>query len=76
MSDIDDDIEEMPEPPKDTDAQQAKQGTKHTFADFRAYAPARVCIYMPCKEPWPNASVDTRLPAKPLVDESGSPALN
>jgi Family of unknown function (DUF5906) len=76
VSDIDDDIEEMPEPPKDTDAQQAKQGTKHTFADFRAYAPARVCIYMPCKEPWPNASVDTRLPAKPLVDESGSPALN
>ena len=76
MSDFDDDFEEMPEPATDADARQAKHGPKHTLAEFRAYAPARMCIYMPCKEPWPNASVDTRLPAQPLLDKNGNPVLN
>jgi hypothetical protein len=76
VSDIEDDFEEMPEPPTEADARQSRHGLKHTLADFRAYAPARVCIYMPCKEPWPNASVDTRLPSQPLLDKNGNPVRN
>jgi hypothetical protein len=76
VSDFDDDIEEMPEPPTEADARQSQHGLKHTLADFRAYAPARVCIYMPCKELWPNASVDARLPPQPLLDETGTPVRN
>ena len=76
MSDFDDDIEEMPEPPTEADARQSQHGLKHTLADFRAYAPARLCIYMPCKELWPNASVDARLPSHPMLDETGTPVRN
>ena len=76
MSDFDDDIEEMPEPPTEADARQSQHGLKHTLADFRAYAPARLCIYMPCKELWPNASVDARLPSQPMLDETGTPVRN
>src|SRR5262249_36752755 len=76
VSDFDDDFEEMPEPPTDADARQAKHGPKHTLAEFRAYAPARLCIYMPCKELWPNASVDARLPSQPMLDETGTPVRN
>jgi hypothetical protein len=60
---------EMPEQP----ATPASTGPKHTLADFRAYAPGRLCIFMPCKEPWPNLSVDARLPPQPLLDETGTP---
>ena len=76
MSDFDDDIEEMSGPPTEADARQSQHGLKHTLADFRAYAPARLCIYMPCKELWPNASVDARLPPQPLLDETGTPVRN
>jgi hypothetical protein len=44
-----------------------------SFEDFCAYAPSRTCIYLPCKTPWPNASIDTRLPPQPLLDASGNP---
>ena len=76
MSDFDDDIEEMSGPPTEADARQSQHGLKHTLADFRAYAPARLCIYMPCKELWPNASVDARLPSQPMLDETGTPVRN
>ena len=42
---------------------EATTGPKYTLADFRAYAPGHMCIYMPCKEPWPNASVECALAA-------------
>jgi hypothetical protein len=44
--------------------------------DFVAYAPARTCIYLPCKTHWPNASIDTRLPRQPLLDKNGNPVKN
>jgi hypothetical protein len=44
-----------------------------SFEDFCAYAPSRTCIYLPCKTPWPNASIDTRLPPQPLLDSNGNP---
>jgi hypothetical protein len=47
-----------------------------SLKDFCAYAPARACIYLPCKAPWPNASVDTRLPRQPLLDGNGVPVRN
>jgi hypothetical protein len=47
-----------------------------SFEDFVAYAPSRSCIYLPCKTPWPNASVDTRLPRKPLLDRHGNPVVD
>jgi len=63
---------EIPDQP----ATPASTGPKHTLADFRAYAPGHMCMYMPCKEPWPNASVDARLPPQPMLDETGTPARN
>ena len=45
MSDFDDDIEEMSRPPTEADARQSQHGLKHTLADFRAYAPARVHLH-------------------------------
>jgi hypothetical protein len=44
-----------------------------SFEDFCAYAPSRTCIYLPCKTPWPNASIDARLPPQPLLDVNGNP---
>src|SRR5262249_56718687 len=67
---------EMPGPPTEADARQSQHSLKHTLADFRAYAPARLCIYTPCKELWPNASVDARLPSQPMLDETGAPVRN
>src|SRR5262245_2469261 len=46
------------------------------FEDFCAYAPTRTCIYLPCRTPWPNASIDTRLPRRPLLDANGNPVRN
>src|SRR5262249_43570921 len=31
---------------------------------------------VPCKELWPNASVDARLPSQPMLDETGTPLRN
>jgi hypothetical protein len=47
-----------------------------TFEDFVSYAPSRMCIYLPCKTMWPNASVDDRIKPQPLLDASGNPVLN
>src|SRR5262249_46235558 len=38
--------------------------------------PSRMCIYLPCKAPWPNASVDERIPPQPLLDANGNPIKN
>jgi hypothetical protein len=71
--DFEDQFDVMPEP---TAATSTSSAAALTFADFVAYAPSRMCIYLPCKAPWPNASVDKRLPAQPLLDASGNPVLN
>jgi hypothetical protein len=43
------------------------------YGDFIAYGPSRMCIYLPCRTPWPVASVDEWLPWLPLLDASGNP---
>src|SRR5262249_21909262 len=73
VSDFEDDFGEMPDA---TAATSTSSAQTLTFADFVAYAPSRMCIYLPCKAPWPNASVDRRLPEQLLLDASGNPVLN
>ena len=75
MSDFEDDFEEMTNP---VTAALATGGGSIalTLDDLCAFAPSRSCIYLPCKSPWPNASVDERLPPMPLLDASGNPVLN
>src|SRR5262249_7304793 len=47
-----------------------------SFEDFCSYAPSRMCIYLPCKTMWPNASIDERLPPMPLIGANGKPVKN
>jgi hypothetical protein len=75
VSDFEDDFEEMTDPA--TAALATGSGSiALTLDDLCAFAPSRSCIYLPCKSPWPNASVDERLPPMPLLDASGNPVLN
>jgi Family of unknown function (DUF5906) len=75
VNDFEDGFEEMADPA--TAALKTGSGsTALTLDDLCAFAPSRSCIYLPCKSPWPNASVDERLPPMPLLDASGIPVLN
>src|SRR5262245_25374166 len=47
-----------------------------SLEDFVSYAPSRMCIYLPCKTMWPNASVDERLPPMQLLDAYGNAVKN
>jgi hypothetical protein len=49
------------------------EGSGVTIDDFVAYMPQHVYIFMPCREPWPAASVDARLPPMPVLDKNGKP---
>jgi hypothetical protein len=75
VSDFEDDFEEMADPAPASLAT-GTGPTGLTLEDLCAYAPSRSCIYLPCKSPWPNASVDERLPPMPLLDAGGKPVLN
>jgi uncharacterized protein DUF5906 len=72
MSGFEDEIEAMPDPASTP----ISIASALAFEDFCAYAPTRTCIYLPCRTPWPNASIDTRLPRRPLLDATGNPVLN
>jgi hypothetical protein len=72
MSDFEDDFGEMPDPP----AAPPTLPSSCKLEDFCSYAPSRMCIYLPCKTMWPNASVDDRLPPMPLLKPDGTPVLN
>jgi hypothetical protein len=72
MSDFENDFEEMSDPATAS----TTTGSPVTLEDLCSYAPSRSCIYLPCKSPWPNASVDERLPPMPLLDAGGKPVLN
>src|SRR5262249_52901538 len=72
MSDFEDDFGEMPGPASTP----ASFTSTLSFEDFCAYAPTRTFIYLPCRTPWPNASIDTRLPRRPLLDANGNPVRN
>src|SRR5215468_1554083 len=50
--------------------------SKVDYEDFIVYGPSRMCIYLPCRTPWPVATVDEWLPWKPLLDANGNPVRN
>jgi hypothetical protein len=58
-----------------TPASVASSGQSISLADFRAYLPAHHYIFLPCREPWPAASVDAVFPPQILVDAAGNPIL-
>jgi hypothetical protein len=47
-----------------------------TLADFVAYMPQHVYIFMPCCEFWPAGSVNSRLPPVPVLDAGGRPKVD
>jgi hypothetical protein len=44
-----------------------------TIDDFVAYMPSHIYIFTPCREPWTEASVNSRLPRVPVLDKHGQP---
>lgn len=44
--------------------------------DFHAYMPAHSYIYAPTGEPWPAASVNSRIAPIPVCDASGNPVID
>ncbi len=46
------------------------------FEDFYAYMPAHSYIFTPTREMWATASVNSKLPSKPVLDENGQPVLD
>ena len=70
-NDFEDDFEEMADP----STQSSATPIEYKLEDFVSYAPSRMCIYLPCKAPWPNASVDERIPPQPLLDANGNPVM-
>ena len=70
--DAEDDFGVMPDPTTTP----TSTGSAWTLEDLCSFAPSRACIYLPCKSPWPNASVDERLPRMPLLDGNGNQVRN
>ena len=69
--DFDDDItEEVSEP--------ELEGRGVTLEDFVALMPGHqsTFIFTPCRQPWPGANVNARLPRVPLLDQFGQPLLD
>jgi Family of unknown function (DUF5906) len=50
-------------------------GQEINLSDFRAYLPAHNYIFMPCREPWPGASIDAVFPPQVLTDAAGNPIM-
>ena len=50
-------------------------GQEINLGDFRAYLPAHNYIFMPCREPWPAASIDAVFPPQVLTDAAGNPIM-
>jgi hypothetical protein len=44
--------------------------------DFYGYMPQHMYIFSPCREPWPAASVNARLPSIPVLDKDGRQKLD
>ena len=49
------------------------EGSGVTIDDFVAYMPSHVYIFTPCREPWTQASVNSRLPPMPVLDGNSMP---
>ena len=49
------------------------EGRGVNMEDFVAYMPAHFYIFTPCREPWVGASVNSRLPRVPVLDQHRRP---
>ena len=54
----------------------AKEAAGISLAHFYAYMPMHNYIYAPGRAHWPGASVNSRLPAVPVLDQNGDPLLD
>jgi hypothetical protein len=52
------------------------EGSGVTIEDFVAYMPGHSYIFRPCREPWPSASINARLPRQQVLTKAGRPKLN
>jgi hypothetical protein len=52
------------------------EGSGVTIDDFVAYMPAHLYVFTPCREFWPNSSVNARLKRMPVLTEAGKPKLD
>ena len=59
----------------ESQAEVASDGEGVSLQDFRAYMPQHNYIYMPTREMWVGASVNSRLPKIPLTNLDGTPKL-
>src|SRR5262249_21869099 len=58
----------------DAVGQEFPEGVK--LADFVGYMPTHAYIYVPTREMWPAASVNSRIDPVAIVDENGKPILD
>jgi Family of unknown function (DUF5906) len=49
------------------------EGIGVSIEDFRAYMPGHSYIFMPCRDVWPAASVNSRLGPQPAIGADGKP---
>jgi hypothetical protein len=49
---------------------------KVTLADFRAYMPSHQYVFMPCREMWTLAAVNSRLGRIPVLNAQGRPKIS
>ena len=47
------------------------EGSGVTIDDFVAFMPSHVYIFTPCREPWVQTSVNSRLPPMPVLGKNG-----
>jgi hypothetical protein len=47
-----------------------------SLADFYAYMPMHSYLFAPSREPWPDSSVNARIPPIPIFDASGQPVID
>jgi hypothetical protein len=53
-----------------------KNNSKISLEDFVAYLPMHTYIFLPTREPWPAASVDSQFPSVALLDDNGKAVLD
>jgi hypothetical protein len=54
----------------------ANDGIGVSIDDFVAYMPSHIYFFTPCREPWLQASVNSRLPPIPVLNKNGQPKRN
>ena len=53
-----------------------RAGEGVSLDDFHAYMPTHSYIFAPTREMWPGSSVNSRIPAIPLVKKNGEPLID